>query len=281
MKTKHNVTVVKASGDRVVFEIDKLIQSLKRTGANPITIQNIVDKVKTILYDGISTKEIYKTAFTLLRKSSRPTAARYELKNAILELGPTGYPFEKYVEKLLIHQGFRTKVGSIEKGHCVSHEIDVIAEKGDKHYLIECKHHSDQGRKCDVKIPLYIHSRFMDVEKVWSKLEGHQSKFHQAWVFTNTRFTNDALQYGKCAGLMLVDWDHPKDGSLKDRIDTSGLHPLTCLTTLTKKEKQNLLSKELVLCSEICQQPELLSVVGISQQRHKNILKEARELCRM
>src|SRR5690606_6702976 len=149
----------------------------------------------------------------------------------------SGYPFEKYVGEILKHEGYKTRVGQIVQGHCVQHEVDVIASKDDQHFMVECKFHSDQVRKCDVKIPLYIHSRFLDVEKAWEQRPGHGHKFHQGWVMTNPRFTTDATQYGTCAGLNLVSWDFPKKGSLRERIDGSGLHPITCLTTLTKKEK--------------------------------------------
>ncbi len=273
------ITIVKMTGEKEEFDQSKLKHSLERSGASDVVIQQVIDEVEVSLYEGISTKEIYKTAFALLRRSNRPTAARYKLKKAIMELGPTGFPFEKFVGEILNYQGFRTRVGVTVKGHCVNHEVDVIAEKEQKHFMVECKFHSDQGRHCNVKIPLYIQSRFIDVEKQWSKKDGHDTKFHQGWIFTNTRFTTDAIQYGNCVGLMLVGWDYPKKGSLKERIDVSGLHPITCLTTITKNEKQQLLEKDKVLCMELCNQPELLKSIGISEKRHKNILKEAHELC--
>ena len=273
------IAIVKMTGETAEFDQSRLRRSLERSGASDVVIKQVIDKIETSLYDGITTKEIYKTAFALLRKSSRPTAARYKLKKAILELGPTGFPFEKFVGKILSYEGFRTEVGVIVKGHCVNHEVDVIAEKDEKHFMVECKFHGDQSRHCDVKIPLYIQSRFLDVEKQWRKKDGHDTKFHQGWIFTNTRFTSDAIQFGTCAGLMLVSWDYPKNGSLKERIDISGLHPITCLTTLSKNEKQRLLAKNKVLCMELCNQPELLKSIGIMKQRHKNILKEAHELC--
>ena len=276
-----NIFVIKASGEKVPFEVSRLEGSLKRSRASDVVIKQIIDEVAASLYNDITTKEIYKTAFALLRRNSRPIAARYKLKKAIMELGPTGYPFEKFVGEILGYQGFRTKVGVIVKGHCVNHEVDVIADKDEKHFMVECKFHSTQGRHCNVKIPLYIQSRFIDVEKQWRKKDGHDTKFHQGCIFTNTRFTTDAIQYGNCAGLKLVGWDYPKKGSLKERIDVSGLHPITCLTTLYKHEKQKLLSKEKVLCMEICNHPQLLNLIGIPEQRHKGILNEAHELCNM
>lgn len=277
---KKGIFIVKMDGKKAVFDSSKLVSSLERSGANDVIISRILSHVEASLYEGISTKEIYKIAFSLLRKSSRPTAARYKLKKAIMELGPTGFPFEKFVGEILAHKGFSTNVGVIVKGHCVNHEVDVVAEKDEKHFMIECKFHSDQARHCNVKIPLYIHSRFLDVEKQWKKKPGHETKFHQGWIFTNTRFTTDAIQYGTCAGLMLVSWDYPKKGSLKDRIDEFGLYPITSLTTLTKGEKQMLLSRNKVLCMELCHHPELLKSIGVSEKRQNNIMKEAHEICK-
>jgi len=273
------ITIIKMNGEETKFDQSKLRTSLKRSGANNVVIQQVIDEIELSLHDGMSTKEIYKTAFRLLRKSSPPTAGRYKLKNAILELGPTGFPFEKFIGKILKYEKFETKVGVIIKGHCVNHEVDVVAQKDNKHFMVECKFHSELGRKCNVKVPLYIQSRYLDIEKQWSKKDGHETKFHQGWIYTNTRFSSDAVEFGMCVGLMLVGWDYPKKDSLKERIDNSGLHPITCLTTLTKDEKQKLLSKEKVLCMELCNHPELLKLIGISERRQKNILKEAHQLC--
>lgn len=274
------ISVMKMNGEKVKFDPLKLRLSLERSGANEIDIQRILDEIQKVLFDGIPTKEIYKKAFALLRRTSRPTAARYKLKKAIYELGPTGFPFEKFVSAILSYEGYETEVGVIVQGNCVSHEIDVIAQKGNQHFMIECKFHSESGRFCNVKIPLYIQSRFKDVETQWEKLPGHGLKFHQGWVVTNTRFSSDALQFGICVGMYLLSWDYPRNNSLKERIDKSGLHPLTCLTTLTKNEKQQLLDQEIVLCMELCKRPELLKSLHISSQRQKGILKEANDLCR-
>lgn len=279
MVQNRKISVVKMSGEKVSFDESKLRRSLKRSGANNQLIKQVLSDIKAILYDGISTKEIYRRAFGLLRKKSRPSAARYKLKRAIYELGPSGFPFEKFVAEILSYDGFKTRVGVIVRGHCVNHEVDVVAEKEEKHFMIECKFHSDQGRICNVKIPLYIHSRFRDIEKQWSKQDGHSTKFHQGWVFTNTRFTTDAIQYGNCSGLMLVSWDYPSNGSLKERIDRSGLHPVTCLTTLTRREKQMLLDEGIVLCKVLHQNYSILEGAGVKGTRLKRVKEECEALC--
>ncbi len=277
---KKNILITKASGMVVPFSEEKLRASLQRAGASEYTIDNILNEVRSELYEGISTKKIYRIAFNLLRQTSGILAARYNLKRGIMELGPSGYPFEKYVGEILKYQGYAIMVGQIVKGKCVNHEIDVIAEKDHHHFMIECKYHNQPGTVCDVKIPLYIQARFKDVEASWVMLPGHSTKFHQGWVVTNTRFTSDAIQYGTCAGLNLLGWDFPKQGSLKDLIDTLGLYPVTCLTTLSKKEKQQLLENNIVLCKEVCEDKNRLSAIGISPSRIDSILKEGNQLCR-
>lgn len=271
--------IIKSNGELHPLDLEKLNTSLKNAGATEHLSQKITDEVTLILYDGISSKEIYKTAFTLLKKYSRPTAARYKLKKAIMEMGETGYPFEKFVAELLKNEGFNTNVGVIVQGHCVKHEVDVIAEKDNLHYMCECKFHNTSNRNCNVKIPLYIQSRFKDVEQEWKKKEGHSTKFHQGWIFTNTRFTKDAIQYGACSGLQLISWDYPKNKSIKERVDRLGIHPITCLTTLTMKEKKAILKIGKVLCMDLCMDPTLLTLIGVKETQHKNILKEAHEVC--
>ena len=197
----NSINIIKHSGDIVPFDVDKLKNSLRRAQASEDVIQQIAGQIQSVIYDGITTKKIYQMAFKMLKGKSRVSASKYKLKKALMELGPSGFPFEKLVGKIMEQEGFSTQVGVIVQGNCVQHEVDVIALKDNNHYMIECKYHSDQGRFCNVKIPLYIHSRFLDVERKWEHQKGHEAKLHKGGVYTNTRFTTDAIQYGKCVGL--------------------------------------------------------------------------------
>ncbi len=276
----NNIKIIKTNGEKVPFERRKLILSLTKAGASKAVTQKITNDIEASIYENITTKEIYKKTFKELNNHSRSVASRYKLKRAIMELGPTGYPFEKFVGELLKHQGYRVEVGVIVQGHCVQHEIDVVAEKDNKHFMIECKFHNTINIKCNVKVPLYIQSRFLDVQKQWVKKSGHEHKFHQGWIVTNTRFTKDAIQYGNCIGLKLLSWDYPKNGNLKETISLSGLYPITCLNTLKKSEKQLLLDKGFVLCKHLCENSSILNTIGVPQNRKKNILEDAYQLCR-
>lgn len=280
MKKQKSILITKASGEKALFDEDKLRHSLSKAGAEDFQINEIISELVKELYDGISTKRIYHLAFDRLKNRSKHLAARYHLKQAIMELGPSGYPFEKFVGEILKFQGYSVEVGVIVKGKCVNHEVDVIALADHHHFMIECKYHNQRGIVCDVKIPLYINSRFKDVEAEWVKLPGHDKRSHQGWVVTNTKFSTDAIQYGNCAGLKLLGWDYPIKGSLKDLIDDLGLYPITCLTTLSKAEKQKLLDNKIVLCLELCENPKLLHDLGMNDLKVKRIIEEGQMLCK-
>jgi Holliday junction resolvase-like predicted endonuclease len=279
--TQSDFNIIKSSGEKAKFSLTKLRNSLKRTGADENFINQILDKVRDELYQGISTKEIYNRAFALLKRKKSYLASKYKLKKAIYELGPTGFPFERFVSAILTYSGYETEVGKIMQGTCVSHEIDVIANKNGETTVIECKFHSEQGIACNVKVPLYIHSRYEDVKSHWNGNAKKRTELTKGWVVTNTRFTKDALAYGNCVGLYLLSWDYPENEGLKDRIDRLGLYPITVSTLLTKREKQFLLSRDIVLCRELLHDKFLLDHLNISETRQEKILREISLLCNL
>ena len=112
-----------------------------------------------------------------------------------------------------------------------------------------------------------------------SKNEGAQSPL--GWVVTNTRFTAAALAYGKCAELYLLSWDYPHGDGLKNRIDRLGLYPITVSTLLSNREKQFLLSRDIVLCRQLLGDMFYLDHLGISNGRKERILKEMDLLCQL
>ncbi|KGL62504.1 restriction endonuclease family protein [Polaribacter sp. Hel1_85] len=259
--------------------MSKLYRSLKRSGAEDSVVNQIIDKVRDELYQGISTKEIYNRAFALLKKKKSYFASKYKLKKAIYELGPTGFPFERFVGAILKYSGYNIEIGKILNGKCVTHEIDVIANKNHETTIVECKFHGEQGLNCNVKIPLYINSRYLDVKSQWDGSKNNSHLLTEGWVVTNTRFTEDAIKYGNCCGLYLLSWDYPKGNSLKERIDRLGLYPITVSTLLTNREKQFLLNRNVVLCRELIEDVFYLDHLGVSNIRKERILNEIKQLC--
>lgn len=274
-----SIKVKKFSGELVAFDRNKLIRSLKNAKADEPLIKSILKEIEGELYDGIPTKQIYDKAFHLLKRKRRPSASRYKLKKAIMELGPSGFPFEQYIGHIFRDDGYSADVGIIMEGNCVTHEVDVLACKETRCYIIECKYHNTQGKTNDVKVPLYIHSRFNDIKRKLEQDPHNEFIDYQGWIFTNTRFTLDAIAYAKCSGLQLVSWNYPEHKSLKYRINKSRLFPITALTSLTKREKQAFLQQGIVLCKEIYESPELLLNNGFTKLRANKIREDIADLC--
>ena len=271
--------IIKASGEREPFSSDKLRYSLELAGASPFSIEKVIGYITKEIKDGTETSLIYRHAFNILRKFERPAAARYSLKKAIMELGPSGHPFEKLVGKLLLADGFSVEVGKIVQGACVSHEIDVVAQKDNRHIMVECKFHNQQGIKSDVKIALYVQARFEDVQRAWQRQQGHAQKFHEAWLVTNTKLTSEAIQYAQCVSIKAIGWHYPAQESLEARIDRAGIHPITCLTTLSRFQKQQLLAGGIVICKEILEDENILRFIGLPKLKASGVIDEIKQFC--
>jgi len=271
--------VKKYSGELVQFDESKLHFSLKRSGADEAVIQKIIKRVKEDLTEGKPTQKIYSEAFKVLKRLSRASAARYNLKQSIMKLGPSGFPFEKYIAEIFKYQDFKVKTNLTFNGKCVTHEVDVLAEKNNMVFVTECKFHNRQGVKSDVKVALYFKSRVIDIANGNQHLPEFKGKEIVGILATNTRFTLDAIAYCKCENIQLISWDYPQNSSLKDRIEISGLYPVTCLTSLKKREKQILLDEGIVLGKTLKEKPELLNQFKFTKFRKKNIKQELDELC--
>lgn len=245
------MSVLKASGEYEPYSEEKIGLSLKRSGVEKKLVKLIIDQIRDKIYDGIPTSKIYSLVVKRLQQEKSHIASKYNLKQAIMQLGPSGFPFEKFVAGILAHKGYKVKVGQIVQGKCVSHEIDVIAQKENEHFMIECKYHNRPGTKSDVKVALYVHSRFLDVQNAWVEIAGHKRKFHQGWLATNTKITSDARDYAKCVDLGVISWDYPENFGLRLLIEETGLHPITCLNVFSQDEKKELIEKDFVFCRDL------------------------------
>lgn len=271
--------VVKHSGHIVDFNQEKLKRSLLKSGAEKSVVDEVLAVINTQLHEGMTTKSIYKTAFGLLKKSSHAHAARYNLRAAIQMLGPAGFFFEKYIARLFVSEDYKAQTNLFLQGKCVTHEVDIAIMKNDLIDMVECKFHSGNDANSDVKIPMYILSRFNDLKDRKHLIFSNEDYISGCWIVTNNRFTLDALDFGNCSGLKLISWDYPEKQSLRKRIDEGSLYPVTCLTTLSLAEKDKLLVMDIILAREIKEHRAALEKIGLSSNRIKNVLKEVSELC--
>lgn len=270
--------VTKHSGEKEAFSDEKLVHSLQQSGISSSIISSILVQIHNQLYHGIPTRRIHQKVRKLLINANE-SVSNYCLKQSILELVNLGCSFETYIGYILRTLGYETHVNVTLRGTHAIHEIDVIAEKEDCHYMIECAFHDKQGVKNDIRLPLYSHSRFNDVEHSWRKQSGQRDKFHQGWIVTNNRLTSHAIAYSESVGLRVLGWDYPAESSLKLLISAYGLHPITCITGLTRADKKELLDREMVLCRTLCDNSEVLQDLNFEYSKIRKVLNEGKKLC--
>ena len=144
--------------------------------------------------------------------------------------------------------------------------------------LVECKYHNSYGKKCDVKVALYVYARSLDLKR---NSKNKKSAFDKFWLATNTKFTLDAIQYGECAGLQLLGWDYPVKKGIRELISLYQLYPITCLTTLKVRDKKELLEKSVILCRDLLETPDILPSLRLKTAKIDRILKEIHHLSAM
>lgn len=273
MKETSGITVIKAGGQKEIFNPIKLENSLLRAGATHDMTDEIVRHVGKELTDGMSTSKIYKHAFFLLEKMQKPVAVRYSLRRAILDLGPSGFPFEDFIAHILREKGFEVLTDQMILGTCVEHEVDVVAWNENKLIMAEAKFHNELGIKSDLKVALYVKARFDDL-KGMKYMYGKERYVDEGWLITNTKFSTTAIHYGECQKLTLIGWNYPKVGNLQDMIQDSGLHPLTCLSTLSGNQKHMLLNRGIVLAKTLKDDPSILTSLGLNGVKANRVIEE-------
>jgi len=272
------ILIAKADGTTEPYNLEKLVSSLMRSGAEHGLARDISRAVEAGLYSGVTTQEIYRHAFSKLREARRGAAARYSLKRAILEFGPSGFPFEAYISELFRAEGARTEIDQIIQGACVEHEVDVVVHNGGSIMYVEAKFHNELGTKSDLKVVLYVKARFDDIKDNVYDYGGNDRKVTDSWLVTNTKFSSTAIHYAECKNMTLIGWNYPEKNNLQDMIENEGLHPVTCLTTLSNDEKKQLLAGGVVLCSSIKERPQVLKDLLGSAFDADSVLNEINEL---
>jgi len=268
--------IVKADGEKEPFDPTKLQTSLARAGAPHGVVKKIVSEIEGTLEDGMTTSEIYRHAFKLLKKERRGAAGRYSVRRAVAELGPSGFPFEKFIARILDRKGYKTETNQMAQGHCLEHEVDVVAYNDEELIMIEAKFHGSPSMKTDSKDILYVKSRFDDLKLVDFNYGGKKRKLTKGWLVTNTKFTTSAIKFAECHGMQLIGWDYPPlKGNLESLIQEVSVNPITCLPSLSKKQKDILMEKGIVLAESLKDNKEELLSLGLSEKKANDIIEES------
>ncbi|MEW6600378.1 MAG: restriction endonuclease [Nitrospirota bacterium] len=274
-----NIKIKKASGAIEDFNADKLLESLIRSGADRDQAEEVISLMVPSLQSFTSTKKIFRLARKYLRQFNRSTVLRYSLKKSLLRLGPSGYPFEKYVGELFRHYGYSVSTGVFLEGRCVKHEVDVFASDDDEIRLMECKYRNRAENAPDVKVAMYFHSRFRDLRAAMK--DQHKGKSFSGWIVTNTRFTEDAVKYSVCSGLKLISWRYPFKGSLEQMIEGKKLYPVTVIPGLTSVQTKQLFEEKIILMKDLAKMDpgDIRRLLSVSDRRALALKEQADKLC--
>ncbi|MEK7567485.1 MAG: restriction endonuclease [Patescibacteria group bacterium] len=274
---KKPLLVRKENGELEAFDASKFVHSLHRSGASDKAITGALKIVRSELHQGMPTNLIYKNSYDYLRSVEKPVAMRYSLKRAVLDLGPSGFPFEDFVGEIFKAKGFKVETGVMMQGSCVEHEVDLLAINDKKCLIGEVKFHNELGMKSDLKVALYVNSRVEDIKKY--RQERGERAIDEGWLITNTKFSKAAVHYANCKGLKVLSWTYPRYGNLQDLIEETKIHPITALASLSRNEKNQLLQSKIVLCRNITENEKALRSVGVSGPKLKRVLEEGKMLC--
>jgi len=271
--------VIKDTGEEEIYSKDKFCTSLRDSGAPNDLVGSVCSSVEKDLTPGITTSEIFRRASQYLIKENLYVAGRYNLKRGIRELGPAGFLFEQFLEVILKSMGYVTRRNIMMEGECVSHEIDVVAQKEGNHYLVEAKYHNMKGAKVHIDTIMYADARLEDIYRLQEVKEDEQAT-HSMWLMTNTKFTSKTITYGRCRGIKMTGWNYPEKESLAKIIAEHVLFPVTVLPSIDKDSLEKFAKFNMMLAQDIIPHSpeELVKKFEIEKTRAQSIVKEANAL---
>ncbi len=277
-----DIVIVKSNGAQEQFSESKLIRSLKKSGASLEEINKTVAYIKAKLKDGMSTGDIYALAYKELNSHQKrnPNAIRYSLKKSVMELGPTGFPFEKFVARIFNELGYKTTTGITLRGRCIEHEVDVCAYNDNEVICIEAKFHNEPHLRSDTKVALYVKSRFDDLIGQKIQIGDEYKHITRGILVTNTNFTDTAHQYVSCVNTFeLLSWNRPSDKNLLAYIEEFKLYPIGVIPELSQKEINLLVQNEIMTCTDLQKNPSMLDAIGIKKSKQEVIMNTVKEIC--
>lgn len=275
------IFIINSLGKREPFSWRKVYQSALRVGAPKSLAQQIATRIKSEVYNNISTKEIFNKVQTYLYEISPKAGMRFSLKEAMRKLGPSGFPFEKYIAEIFKRLGFSVQINQHLPGKCVFHEIDFLAKKDKQLVIGECKFHSLPESRVDLKVALATYATYLDLENGEFFKKGSLENLRtRPMLVTNTKFTTEAIRYAECMKIDLLGWRYPEGRGLEYVIESNKFYPVTILPSV-KDDLLEILAKEhLMLIPDLLTSnfSQHLRKSGISEKRISTLQKEIETL---
>lgn len=274
--------IIDSRGEKEEFSEEKLYNSIRRVAGDDVIAKEVFDSLKRQIREGARTYDIFKKIKKELAKRDGAMAAKFSIKEGMRKLGPTGFPFEKFIGEIYKNLGFDVKLNQHIPGHCIKdYEIDVIAEKDGQIYVGECKYRNLAGDMVHQNVALSNYARFQDIIK-GGYFDTNKFKL-KTLLITNTKFTHNAYNYSSCMGVDLLGWKTPRGRGLEFIIDEHKLYPVTLLRSVKGYLRDILVSQKIMLVSEVAKiNPEDFSKEFRAPLRSViNIVNEAKSICEL
>lgn len=268
--------MTKADGSKQMFDKNKVVRTCLRMGANRSLASEIAEKVESRLYEGMPTARVLYLIFRFMRENKPGVKHLIDLRKG-LSLMSSKPEFEEFVRVLLKYQGFEVTSNQILKGRCGEHEVDAIARKDEVTYFVEAKHHLSYHALIGLDDSRIARAVLEDVSENF-ELGRTDFKIDKAVIVTNSRYSEHAIRYGHCRGIVQVGWNYPVNHGLENLIEKKRLHPLSCLRGLRGEDRLRLVDSGLVLIRQLLDedQLELARKTGLRLQTVEEIMEAAR-----
>lgn len=270
------VFITKANGLRQLFDREKIIRTCLKMGVNQKIAIDIVNEVERQLYDGITTAKIFKLVFSLLENHKPSVKYFIDLRKA-LSLMISKPEFEMFVQILLSFNGYAVSSNQLLQGKCVRHEVDGLARKDGVTFFVEAKHHYRYHTPTGLDESRIARAVLEDITEGY-ELDNNNLKIERAMLVTNTRFSEQAIIYGKCRNILQIGWRSPEKLSLQSMIEEKKVFPLSCIRGLRTETRIRLVDSGIILIKQlISSDPLKLSrKSGISSSTLKKLIEKAK-----
>lgn len=270
--------IVKRTGEVELFDSSKLCSSIINAGASEDLTNQVCSIVSESIDSGMSTDKIFNLTRRYLMKFNPTMAAIYSLDRGLSALGPSGFIFEQYISAMFTEMGYKSYTNFYAQGEAVEHEIDIVAEKGNVVFIIEAKYRNDFKTKTHINQVMYADARIGDIKRK-AKAMGDNREYY-IWVVTNTRFTNNCINYVSKREIQLMGWDYPKFINLKKIAHEKKLWPITVLPSITKSVLKQCAREDIILVRHLADMnaDELQRRFSTTAQLAKKLEIEIKEL---
>jgi hypothetical protein len=270
------VYVTKADGTRQLFDREKVVRTCLRMGASRRLADEVARKVEDSLYDGIPTSKVLQLTFRLLRRYKPAFRHVLDLRRGLSLMGSKP-EFESFVQVLLARNGFEVAPNRLVTGKCVEHEVDAIAKKNGVTYFVEAKHHVSYHTLTGLDESRIARAILEDVTEGF-ELGRSSLRIDRAMIVTNTRYSEHAMRYGECRGILQIGWSSPANFSLQNLIEEKNLYPLSSLRGIKNEAKTKLVTSGIVLIEQLFEEKTstLARKTGIQKETLKQIIEKAK-----